>query len=137
MDKTERLELEYLLIENESIKHFSKEKEKAEKEKTTDNDLKLSIDDVQRKVDELVPVNELDVPEEADIPITSIQETFSEEQKSGDLSIFNSDEDIKISVKSEEDEDSGFSSDGEIGGERTDDKPDDNGEPPRYKFPTF
>jgi len=137
MDKTERLELEYLHIENESIKQFSKEKEKAEKEKTNNKDLKLSIDDVQRKVDELVPVNELDVPEEADIPITAIQETFSEEQKSGDLSIFNSDEDIKISVKSEEDEDPGFRSDGEMESERTDDKPDDNGEPPRYKFPTF
>ena len=127
--------MEYLLIENESIKQFSKEREKAEKEKTNDKDLKLSIDDVQRKVDELVPVNELDVLEEADIPITVIQESFSEEQKSEDLSIFNSDEEIKISVKSEEDED--VRSDDEIESERTDDKPDDNGEPPRYKFPTF
>ena len=114
MDKTERLELEFLLIENESIKQFSKEKEKAEKEKTNDIDLKLSIDDVQKKVDELVPVNELDVMEEADIPITAIQESFSEEQKSGDLSIFNnSDDEIKISVKSEVDEDPDFKSDSE------------------------
>ena len=138
MDKTERLELEFLLIENESIKQFSKEKEKAEKEKTNDTDLKLSIDDVQKKVDELVPVNELDVTEEADIPITAIQESFSEEQKSGDLSIFNnSDDEIKISVKSEVDEDPNSRSDSEMESERTDDKPNNNEEPPRYKFPTF
>ena len=138
MDKTERLELEFLLIENESIKQFSKEKEKAEKEKTKDMDLKLSIDDIQKKVDELVPVNKLDVTEEADIPITVIQESFSEEQKSGDLSIFNnSDDEIKISVKSEVNEDSEFRSDSEMESERTDDKPDNNEEPPRYKFPTF
>ena len=138
MDKTERLELEFLLIENESIKQFSKEKEKAEKEKTNYIDLKLSIDDVQKKVDELVPVNKLDVTEEADIPITVIQESFSEEQKSGDLSLFNnSDDEIKISVKSEVDEDPNSRSDSEMESERTDDKPDNNEEPPRYKFPTF
>lgn len=127
------MELEFLLLENESIKQFSREKEKTEREKTNDTDVKLSIDDVKRKVDELVPVKESDLPQEADISITAIEESESEDQKSGDLlSIFNSDDEIKISIKSEVDDVPGLKS----GSERTDDKQDDNDQP-RYKFPTF
>lgn len=133
MDKTERMELEFLLLENESIKQFSKEKEKAEREKTNDMGVKLSVDDVKRKVDELVPVKESDLPQEADIPITAIEESEREEQKSVDLlSIFNSDDEIKISIKSEGEDDPDLIS----GSERTDDEKEDNDEP-RYKFPTF
>ena len=144
MDRTERMEMEFLLIENESIKQFSKEKEKREMKKTNDMDLKMSIDDIKRKVDKLVPVIESDLPQEADISITAIEEPESEDHKpGGPLSIFNnSDDEIKISIKSEVEEDKDLKSDGDGDGDIMSTKETDNDKPcnnddSRYKFPTF
>ena len=64
----------------------------------------MNNEDVKRKVEELVPVNELDLLKEDDISITTIEEPESEKKTTDDrqsMSVFNSesDEEIKISVK--------------------------------------
>ena len=140
MERTEKMELDFLLLEKESIKQFSKKKEKAEKEPKQDTDLKMNIEDVKRKVDELVPVNELDLLKEDDISITTIEEPDSEKKTTEDrpsMSVFNSESDgeIKISVKSESEEGTDISDD--VLSERTADDEQDDTDVPRYKFPTF
>merc|ERR1711879_1074457 len=116
---SEKMELEFLLLEKESIKQFSKESKE------------LSIEDIKIKVDELVPVLEpVTQAQEGDILITANEESVREENKIGDpFSIFNSEDEIKISVKSkeEEEDDTGMSDSDEA----------DVNDVLKYKFPTF
>ena len=125
MDRSEKMELEFLLIEKESIKQFSKENETSKENK------ELSIEDIKIKVDELVPVLEpVTQAQEGDILITANEELVREENKIGDpFSIFNSEDEIKISVKSkeEEEDDTGMSDSDEA----------DVNDVLKYKFPTF
>ena len=125
MDRSEKMELEFLLIEKESIKQFSKENETSKENK------ELSIEDIKIKVDELVPVLEpVTQAQEGDILITANEESVREENKIGDpFSIFNSEDEIKISVKSkeEEEDDTGMSDSDEA----------DVNDVLKYKFPTF
>lgn len=125
MDRSEKMELEFLLLEKESIKQFSKENETSKENK------ELSIEDIKIKVDELVPVLEpVTQAQEGDILITANEESVREENKIGDpFSIFNSEDEIKISVKSkeEEEDDTGMSDSDEA----------DVNDVLKYKFPTF
>ena len=125
MDRSEKMELEFLLLEKESIKQFSKENETSKENK------ELSIEDIKIKVDELVPVLEpVTQAQEGDIRITANEESVREENKIGDpFSIFNSEDEIKISVKSkeEEEDDTGMSDSDEA----------DVNDVLKYKFPTF
>ena len=125
MDRSEKMELEFLLLEKESIKQFSKENETSKENK------ELSIEDIKIKVDELVPVLEpVTQAQEGDILITANEESVREENKIGDpFSIFNSEDEIKISVKSkeEEEDDKGMSDSDEA----------DVNDVLKYKFPTF